>query len=460
MQAVMTAMGTPVVGLLLALVIALCAVAEPETTLGVAIGGAWTILLVRKIRQVVRRSLGEGWLARLALAGLWIRFLTLWLHLVLGYLVYGGQVDFAVYFRTGSRFGQDILSGNFAFFDLPSQPSDLGWALLDRILALNYILMGPSVVGMFLVSGLIGFLGSYLFVRAYQMMFPAAREQRFVALVLFTFPSLVFWSSLLGKDSWIFLLLGLSAYSLAKILPTPAPQLRDVVALAVSVLVIGAFRPQIGASMVVALLCAFSLRLPAYVRRLRGPAAYLRPVVVMPALFLILGLLAGVVAGLRTFGEGSESLELSDYLVHSAFNKHIGLANESLAGGSSLPVAITEASVLGILQFIPLGMFTALFRPLITEAHNAVAVAASLESTALLAIFLARFPHFVAALRRAPRDPFVLFTLVCFVMFTIAISFEWNFGVLVRHRTMPMPFLFMLLATPRRRSASQEDSRA
>lgn len=418
-----------------AVAIGVAAAVQPETTLGVALVGFWVLVFGKRLHDGIRRSLVEPWLVRIAFAGLFVRIPVVLAHLAVGLLIFGGRVDFAVYAETASRFGRQILVGDFAFFDLPfSSPNDFGWALLDRILGVSYILIGPSLVSMFLLSAVVGFLGSYLFLLAFRHEFGSARESRFLAAALFFFPSLAFWTSLLGKDSWVYLCLGVAAYTVGRMLR--GVRLRHLAEFLVSVVVIGTFRPEIGGALVVATGVAFLVR-PMPRAEPGAPREMLRPLRVLIALLIIAGAATAVATTV-----------VIDNLLTAAVNKHIGLSTDPTAGGSSLPVQITTPELGEVVRFLPTGMFTALFRPLVFEAHNVAALVAALDATLLLALVLWRIRYLGNTIRAMVRRPFLVFCGTLVVLFTAALAFEANFGVLVRHRTMALPFLFILLAVP------------
>ena len=89
-----------------------------------------------------------------------------------------------------------------------------------------------------------------------------------------------------------------------------------------------------------------------------------------------------------------------------------------------------------------------MFRPLIFEANNALALVAALESTFYLVLVFWRRRNLMAAMRCIFSRPFVGFCTVTFFFLLVILSFEANFGVIVRHRTMVLPFLLILLAVP------------
>jgi hypothetical protein len=68
-------------------------------------------------------------------------------------------------------------------------------------------------------------------------------------------------------------------------------------------------------------------------------------------------------------------------------------------------------------------------------------------------VVLVRWRHLFIGLRTALGRPLILFALTALLMLTAVLSFEVNFGVIVRHRSMVLPFLFLFLSAPRRAPA-------
>ena len=309
---------------------------------------------------------------------------------------------------------------------------------------------GPGIAGMFVLSGLIGFLGSYLFLRAFEIEFPyhERKDKRFMALSLFLLPSLTYWAILLGKDSWIFLFLGCATYAFANLLKKL--RLFYLSGLVLSVLVVTLIRPPVGAILAFAVGCAWLLK-----RGQKGPAAILRPLRLAIYPLVIAGLTIAILSAyLAPYRSLVGNVSLSDAAIRTGIGIHEGLSTDTQAAGSSFTIGITEPSVRGILKYLPFGMFTFLFRPLIFEAHHILALAAALESTFLLALVLLRFKSMAAASRCFFTTPFVAFCLLFFFLLTAMLSLESNFGVIVRHRTMVLPFLLILLAVPRKNKRS------
>ncbi len=217
-------------------------------------------------------------------------------------------------------------------------------------------------------------------------------------------------------------------------------------------LVVTLIRPPVGAILAFAVGCAWLLK-----RGQKGPAAILRPLRLVIYPLVIAGITIAILSAyLAPYRSLVVNVSLSDAAIRTGIGIHEGLSTDTQAAGSSFTTGITEPSVRGILKYLPFGMFTFLFRPLIFEAHHVMALAAALESTFFLILVLWRFRNLTTAVKSVFIRPFVAFCAITFFLLTAMLSLESNFGVIVRHRTMVLPFLLILLAVPsnykRRRS--------
>lgn len=425
-----------------------------EGLLGFALGLFWSLAIAAVLsHRSTMHFGGEPWWRVVVIAGLLIRVPIVFVHIVIGYLVYGGQQDFAAYHYWGVDLVVKLLRGNFEFFEIPYlDPSQGGAAVVTRFLAVATFVFGPGLTGLFIMSGIVGFMGSYLFVRAFQAAFPGTPEIRRVALMMFFFPSLAFWTSLLGKDSWTMLFLGMSTYAGARMLATPRP--RYLLGFFASLALVATIRPPVGLAIVV----AASAVLLMTVRRhmVSGPAAVLRPVVWAACAMVIVVAVAVVAEPIRKYEQAfSADTPLTEGMLNLAVHKGAGLSTDPNASGSSIHHNI-QPGVVGYLKFLPQGMFAFMFRPLVFEAHNILALAASLEGTTLLVITLWRLPSLLRALRLTLRDPFVTYCVMVLLTVTAGLAPESNFGVVVRHRAMVLPFFFMLMTIPRERMRAVE----
>lgn len=426
------------------------AVYDPTLILGAAQALLWLLLFVWVFRRGALLKVAPA-LRRLVMGGLGLRVPIVLAHIAIGFWIFGGQVDFLGYFGNASAASIGMFSGDFRRLEFGEDP-DLGGWIVTVLYVPIYLLLGASLFGMFLWSAIVGFTGAFFFLRAFESQFGSGRDTRLLALCLFFYPSVAFWSSLLGKDSWMFFFLGLMTYGLTKMLADPRPA--NIWPLAVGAWFVTMIRPPIGAVIIIGTVTAFLVASRGWMMRLRGPTMILRPIIFIGfGIVLVLGSYAAVIRPLARYGVfGGEHATPIHGLVALGIERHVGGATDDLeeGAGSAVRKGISvNASMRELLLFLPESLVTFFFRPHIFEAHNVLARMAALDSTLLLLLIMARWRHAVAAVRGFGRHPLIAFALVVTALLSVGLSFESNLGTLVRHRVMVMPFLFLLLAGPR-----------
>lgn len=124
------------------------------------------------------------------------------------------------------------------------------------------------------------------------------------------------------------------------------------------------------------------------------------------------------------------------------------------AGGSTYHIGDpTETSLAGQLAFAPMAMFASLFRPLIIEAHHAVAAVNGLEMLVVKVLLIRTL--WIRGIRGTWRvlqsSPVLMFCLVFVLLFALGVGLTTtNLGTLSRYRVpmMPMYALVLVMAYP------------
>lgn len=368
--------------------------------------------------------------------------------LVLYYFPGGG--DMLGYFREGAVFAALLRADFFEF------APRLGLAFLQQDVVLPFEIFGGASTGsMTAASAFILFLtGDSLYAAAQLvalgaygsqvMLFRALRggirpEQTQALLAgLLLLPSAVFWSSALLKEPLVFCALGPLILAL-QWLASGARRFAAILLGAPAAITIAVIKPYV--------LIALSIGAAVYYLAIRfqSRAVALRPFAIVTALALTFG---GITLANRYFLKGDSENTASTlasqrrvgYEVEGGSNYYL----DSATGGEDL----ANRSVSQELLLAPLALFTALYRPLIFEARNAVQLANAIEATALLVLSIQlvrrrRWATLVAEIRRSPVLAFcAAFTLVLAIGTGLATS---NLGTLSRYRAPMMPFFFVLL---------------
>lgn len=355
-------------------------------------------------------------------------------------LIYGvyGSGDAQGYDGAGRIIAASLRSGHF--------PAELGGGgegtqALNLVTGIVYTVIGPTRLGGFFVFSWMAFLGLYLFYQAYRLAFPEGNHHRYAKL-LFFLPTLVFWPSSLGKEAWLMFAIGLSVYGVARIF---ARRHGGFLLLVLGLLATVVVRPHMAVLVFLGLALGYLLRPTS-----RGAhASPSRAVAGGKAL----GIVALAVVGFLVVGSFQDYFNL-EQLDRSAVNELLESTSARIGGGGSSydPVNVVDNPL-----NLPLAVLTVLFRPFPFEAHNAQALASSLEGAVLLVFFVLAGPHVLAALRRSWRRPFVVLCVTYSLLFIVAFSAIGNFGIIARQRSLVYPFIIVLLALPVGRRSTHRD---
>jgi len=386
----------------------------PDLARDYAIGVVWALLLGASI---LAWPVSRG--DRRALLGIWGVKCVVALGLMLPYEANYWTLDAYDYFD----FPRNMLYGWQSF----------GFGMgTDNVMALSWLhqqLLPASYHALKMSCAMLGLLAVYLFYRAAQLYM--GRADRRVLYVLAFVPSSLFWSSILGKDPIV--LLGVALYTYGFVAWYRARQLRYVAVLLFGVLLAAAMRLWL-APILLAPLWVVAVRLaPGPIRRAAWLAA--------GGAVVLFGM--KLVRQYTTLASLQEVMDTAD-----------ALARALAMGGSGEEPPRPLTSVGSVVTFLPLGFFTALFRPLPGEVPNPFGLMAGVENVALLL-----FAGF-AALRARLRD-----FLDPVVLWAVALLGAWgslyaflsysNLGSAARFKLQILPVLLLLLLYLARRRAPE-----
>ena len=378
--------------------------------LGLAI---WASILFWPVRAQDRRALLILWGAKLGIA----------LGFMLLYERSYTALDAYYYFRSATA--ADVVVSDFTVGT--QRVVDIARLLPD---AVRY-----SYHALKVTFALIGLIGVYLFYRA--AVLASGRERPRLLLVLGLFPSILFWSTILGKDP--VMLIGVALYTLGTV-----HWIRGRLVVGSTLLLAG-------------LAVALTIRF------------WMVPIMLLPLLPLMVparasrlvrfGIVAAGLAAIallaRAFARELQLAGLDDVL-SAASSISSGMA----VGGSAQQLPFDITSPAGFAAFLPLGAFTALFRPLPFEAHNLFAMLAGVEGSVLLLLLAVA----MVRLRRVGLgDPVVRWAVSFVVIWSgvySVLSYQ-NLGAAVRFRLQILPILLLVLlhlATSRKPQGGTEDA--
>jgi len=417
-----------VVGLCVTTLLVFLVLTAGRSDLTPLIVGPGLFLLSLPLLRREAASSGDSRLYAILVIALAAKFVGALVRHFVGQTVYLGQSDSTGYFNEGVQLASQFRAGDFTT-DLPSLT---GTDFLRFLSGLVYTVIPPSLLTGFLVFAWLGFWGQVFFCRAYRIAVPEGRSRAYAYWVLFL-PSLVYWPSSIGKEAWMMLALGLAALGAAHVLSGRAG--KGLIVAGLGMWLAAFVRPPLAGMVALGL----------------GVAVVLRPV--NPSLRQIapiakvLSLATAAVLAVAFVGKAQEFLGAESLASPAAITQELKDVSERAdKGGSKFTPSVVRSPT-----DLPTATLTVLFRPLITEAHNAQARAAAAESAVLLLVSIYRFPWIVAAIRSGRRQPYVIFALVYVALFVVAFSAFPNFGLLARQRVQVLPLLLVLLTVPPRR---------
>ena len=346
--------------------------------------------------------------------------------------------DAHVYHQVGAELARSFRSLHFSVDVGREVP---GTGALRYIAGLVSVPTNSDEFLTFLVFTWFGFWGCVLFYRAFVTALPGADRSRYAKLI-FLWPSLAFWPSSIGKESWIMLTLGLAMLGAARVLVRRRGGYSLLTAgLAGMTLV----RPHVALLAVVAFGVAFLVG-----RRDDSRAGVVTPTSVAKAVGIVMLLLVGGVLATKTVA----FLKIDD-LSGSSVDTALQSVRERSAEGESQYESPNPGTPGGYVT----AFVTTIARPLPTEAHGFEQLATSAEGLVLFGFLLTSRRRLASVPRRLRREPYITFALAYLLMFVYAFSAISNFGILARQRVQVLPFVFVLLAVPAVGAARQRDLR-
>jgi len=252
-------------------------------------------------------------------------------------------------------------------------------------------------------------------------------------MLVFFFPTMLFWPSSIGKEAFMILALGTAALGAAHLF---VGRFRGLVWLALGLWGAAVVRPHmalmVGAGLAVAAPIALLGGGDEQGRRQRGR---------LGGAVLVIALL---VAGPALIGVAEKFFHLQSLNAQTTQELLDQTTLRSGQGGSTFATVSANNPV----GFVRAGV-TVLYRPFPFEVRNAQSLLTSLEGLALLVLVVAsrrRLARLPAAL---VRRPYLAFAVVFTLAFIYAYSSLGNFGILARERSQLLPVLFVLLCLPK-----------
>lgn len=376
---------------------------------------ALLLLLAAVVHALLIRWLSDGdhFLAQVMLIGFLVKIAGVSALMATVVHVYDSVGDvFYYYFTAASIADKHALTGH--------------WTILQPYWSTNFIVMltswmmyviGKSFQSLMVVYALFSYWGQYLFYRSFCIGFPN-QDRRTAALFMFFLPSVVFWTSTIGKDAIVFFCIGLCCYGFARM-----SQAHDPSALLIVLVSLGGVmlvRPHVAGMLAISMGGAYLVT-----RNSGGSLGVAVKCIGVPTLLL---------ASVYFVNQASSFMELKDVGGTGKRLERAGQVNLQVEGtkmGSSLTFRLLAAPFL-------------LFRPFPWEVRNPQMAICSIEGFTLMIFFWKRRKAVLPTMQRCRESPFFLFSWIYLVEFSFLFAGAMtNFGLLARERDMLIPVAVM-----------------
>jgi hypothetical protein len=340
-------------------------------------------------------------------------------------------LDAELYHSIGMQISQTLrMNGTFPRTDLNWGTN--GYAIYTGIC---YLMFGPSRLAVKLMNTGIAAIGSILFYKAYVSYY--GRTSRLLRLLLFFSPTLLYWSSIHGKDPLTFFSLGLGFWGTAKFAKEGSK--RGFIACLFGALCLFLIRPHISCVFLGALSVVFIVR--------SVSAKRTAPMMLASISCLALAVLAGNFF-VRDYLQDQESSP-------SAILERVSTQHYALDTGNA---ALEIPSLLGwkaALGYLPYGAMTVMFRPFPWESGGLFFKLASMEQLVLTAAEITFIVYVLLGLSKgslpgrrleislASADVLTLFVAAFWTGFVLLFTYiSGNLGTLAREKIQLAPFVW------------------
>lgn len=425
------------------------------------------LILFSLFFRAIRNTYDDPLLRKYHRQGFWVK--------IVGCIAF---VTYSVYLSPGDSIGLYQKEGNNLYYLILHDSSHLHWLfqkgkffdesllknpynagyfkseanfMVTRIVAILSFITAGRYAAISLIFACIAFSGVWKLFLFFYEQYPQMHK-KFAIAILF-FPTFVFWSSGVLKDSLCIASIGWITYSLYEILYRKKGLIKNSIILFVFGYLLAILKVYILISYVPFFILFISLK------NMQGIKNKLLKYLLAP--MLILACMFGFTKVLDSFDE-----ELGTYAVKDLATsiQHLNGAFKALDGNenaeSNFDLGVQyDGSFWGLIKLAPVAIATTFFRPFLWESHKASQLLASLESLVLM--FFTLFIIFKSGpgtlITLVLTDPLIMYCFFFSIVFALFVGASTlNFGTLVRYKIPCLPFyaisLFLIYEKVKERS--------
>jgi hypothetical protein len=375
------------------------------------------------------------------------------------YEYYYGGGDTTTYFRDSRVLskmlfykplvGLSILAGNisvenYSAFDVNTYwPHLYMWRDPNSFTVIRYttfftILGSRSYIVTSILVGCFSYIGVWKLFKLFKHYY--SEHVKVIAFSILFLPSFVFWGSGIMKDTFIVGASCWMTYNFFKIFISPNKIPINVFLLLMNFIIMLNIKPYIIACIVPSMLIWIN---QAYIRSIKSKVV---KIFLLPLIVVIISV-GGYFIMINVSGSMGEYGNV-DSAIEKAKLTQEDLLREDQYGGNNYDLGEIDGSFKGLLKIAPLAIYTAMYRPFLTETNNIMMFFTAFENFILLLItvyILLKVP-IKRIIFILSHNPLMQFSLV----FTIVLAFgvglaSANFGALVRYKIPFIPFYYSTL---------------
>lgn len=396
-----------------------------NTLWGITVGVLLAVLAVPAVASALARS-DDGrsrYIFPVALAGGLLKVAMAPVYIFVTDHFYGGVADYRTYSTQGAIVGSLIRKGDFSFH----VGRFLGDGATSIITGVVYAIVGHDQLAVFFVFAFGSYVALTLFYRAFRKALPGGDTARYAALIFFL-PSLLFWTSAIGKDAIISVGIATAATGAARIFNR---ERAGYLLVALGLSFAGIIRPHDSLIFFTGFACAY------LVTKDKVKVAWSAGRRVAGAAVLAVGAVILVKYTERFLGLHSFSLSA----IHKALEKNAvntgAAATNQVGDFASSRSASASLSPLAL----PVDIYDVIIRPLPFRAHGIPQLVSSFQNLFVVGLFAVSLRRLSAAARLLRREPYLLLCLVYSLVWVVLYASIGNLGILAREESSFTPLL-------------------
>ena len=298
-----------------------------------------------------------------------------------------------------------------------------------------------------LIASIIGFTGLWKLYLVFCKLYPGL-EKKFAIAILY-FPSVLFWSSGILKDTLTISAVGWIIYSFYNFAILRKYKLKYMIVLVFAAIIIINIKAYVFAALLPGLfIWLFFKQLSAI--KSNFIKIVVAPILITIVLFGFSFVLSGVSGAMDQYGNVNTAIE------HAQVTQQ-DLTRSEQYGENYYDIGEFEATPMGIIRKAPIAIVSGIFRPFIWEARNPFVLLAALESLFLMGmiLFVVSKNGLIKTIKNISKDPMLIFAFSFVLIFGFGVGLaSANFGALVRYKIPMLPFfvsgLFILIGSKKK----------